>query len=227
MISKIHQRLLSMEDKKYLKFNSKIILQKDYPMIGIRLPMIKDYAKELMKENRLPEFKDKYYEEIVLHGICIGRYRCDFSEKISLIDSFLPLINDWSICDSFVPTLKDIKKHLEEYYPYVKGYLKSDREFFQRFGFIVLLDYYRDEKYLKDIFGFIRKTKYNGYYSKMGAAWLLSYLFIAFYEETVRFISENKLDEFVLLKGIQKAIESYRISDENKAELKAIKSSYK
>ena len=225
MISKIHQHLLSLEDKKYHEFNSKIILQKDYPMIGVRLPEIRKYAKQLMKENQLPKFQDKYYEEVLLHGLCIGNYKCDFPEKIELIESFLPLINDWSICDSFVPSIKDIAKHKEEYFPYVKKYLKSDQEFYQRFGFVVLLDYYKEEKYLKDIFRFIRSTKYNGYYSKMASAWLLSYMFMFYLEETIGFVENNKLDEFVLLKGIQKAIDSYRVSDEDKDRLRQIRNS--
>ncbi|MBR2788669.1 MAG: hypothetical protein IKD94_05850, partial [Erysipelotrichaceae bacterium] len=86
MISKIHQHLLSLQDQKYRDFSSKIILQKDYPMIGIRLPELRKYAKELMKENSIPNFQDKYYEEVLLHGLCIGAYKCDFSEKITLIE---------------------------------------------------------------------------------------------------------------------------------------------
>lgn len=223
MISKIHQHLLSLQDEKYRDFNSKIILQKDYPMIGIRLPELRNYAKELMKENTIPKFQDKYYEEILLHGMCIGRYRCPFPEKIALIEEFLPLINDWGICDSFVPSLKDINKHREEYLPYIRKYLKTDKEFYQRYGFVVLLDYYKEEKYLKEIFRHIKATKYKGYYSKMAAAWLLSYMFMFFYDETMSFVSENRIDESVLLKGIQKAIDSYRISDLQKDELRKLR----
>lgn len=227
MISKIHQHLLSLEDVRYREFNSKIITQKDYPMIGVRLPEIKKYAKQLMKENTLPEFEDKYYEEVLLHGFCIGRYKCAFSEKIKLIEDFLPLINDWSICDSFVSSLKDIAKHKDEYLPYVKKYLKDEKEFYQRYGFVVLLNYYKEEKYLKEIFRFIRSEKYNGYYSKMASAWLLSYMFMFYYDETMEFVKGNKIDEFVLLKGIQKAIDSYRLSDEKKDELRKLRDSFR
>ena len=224
MISKIHQHLLSLQDQKYRDFNSKIILQKDYPMIGIRLPELKKYAKELMKENRIPKFQDKYYEEVLLHGLCIGLYKCDFPLKIRLIEDFLPLINDWSICDSFIPSLKDIRKHLDEYLPYVKKYLKTDMEFYQRFSFVVLLDYYRDIRYLKEIFRSIKATKYNGYYSRMASAWLLSYMFMFFYDEAKEFVKENRIDKDVLLKGIQKAIDSYRVNEKQKDELRKLRS---
>ena len=224
MISKIHQHLLSLQDQKYRDFNSKIILQKDYPMIGIRLPELKKYAKELMKENRIPKFQDKYYEEVLLHGLCIGLYKCDFPLKIRLIEDFLPLINDWGICDSFIPSLKDIRKHLDEYLPYVKKYLKTDMEFYQRFSFVVLLDYYRDIRYLKEIFRSIKATKYNGYYSRMASAWLLSYMFMFFYDEAKEFVKENRIDKDVLLKGIQKAIDSYRVNEKQKDELRKLRS---
>lgn len=223
MISKIHQHLLSLEDQKYREFNSRIILQKDYPMIGIRLPEIRKYARELMKENTIPDFQNKYYEEVLLHGLCIGRHKCAFLKKIELIEQFLPLINDWGICDSFVPSLKDIARHRDEYLPYIRKYINTDKEFYQRFGFVVLLDYYKDEKYLKDIFRSIKATRYSGYYSKMAAAWLLSYMFMFFFDETIAFTKQNRIDEFVLYKGIQKAIDSYRVSEENKAELRKLR----
>ena len=227
MISKIHQRLQSMQDIKYRDFNSKIITQKDYPIIGVRLPKIRKYAKELLKEKTLPEFENRYYEEVLLHGICIGNFKCDFNEKIKLIESFLPLINDWSICDTFVSSLKDVAKHREEYLSYIKKYLKTDKEFYQRYGFVVLLNYYKEGRYLRDIFRFIRTVKYNGYYSKMASAWLLSYMFIHFYYETIEFIKENRIDEFVLFKGIQKAIDSHQISDSQKDELRSLREKYR
>ena len=212
-----------MKDEKYLDFNSKLINQNDYPVIGIRVPQLRDYARKLMKDNTMPSFKDKYHEEVLVHGFCIALYKCDFKEKIELIDDYLPLINTWDICDGFVSSLKDIKKNKETYYPYIEKYLYTDKEFYQRYGFVVLMDYYLEEKYLKDIFKYLKKVKYNGYYSKMGAAWLLSYCFIRYYDETISYINKNKLDEFVLNKGIQKALESYRIDDYKKDELRKIR----
>ncbi|MBO7698454.1 MAG: DNA alkylation repair protein [Erysipelotrichaceae bacterium] len=227
MMNKIHQHLLSLQDQKYRDFNAKIITQKHYPMIGVRLPEIRKYAKELIKENQLPDFENSYYEEVLLHGMCIGRYKCDFKEKIKLIESFLPLINDWSICDSFVSSLKDINKHKDEYLPYIRKYIKTSKEFYQRYGFVVLLNYYKEEKYLEEIFKLIKITKYNGYYSQMASAWLLSYMFMYFYDETIDFVGNNKIDEFVLLKGIQKAIDSYRLSDKQKDELRKLRNAYR
>ena len=133
----------------------------------------------------------------------------------------MPLIDNWGICDSFVSSLKDIKKHKDIYYKQVRKYLNSNKEYYQRFGLVVLLDYYMDEKYLSDLFEIIRKEKFNGYYSKMAGAWLLSYLFINYFDQTLDFISNNKIDEFVLKKGIQKTLDSHRVAKNEKERIKS------
>jgi len=210
-----------MQDIKYRDFNARIIGETSYPMIGVRLPELRNYCKELLKQEKAPVFKDKYYEEVLLHGMYIGALKCSFEEKVKMIDSFLPLIDNWGICDSFVSSLKDIKKHKDIYYKQVRKYLNSNKEYYQRFGLVVLLDYYMDEKYLSDLFEIIRKEKYNGYYSKMAGAWLLSYLFINYFDQTFDFISNNKIDEFVLKKGIQKTLDSHRVAKNEKERIKS------
>ena len=225
MVSQIHSRLLEMKDDKYRQFHIKIVTDTKYPIIGIRIPNIKAYAKQLLKENSIPKFKNKYYEEVLLHGLYIGGFKCDFDQKIKMIDEYLPYIDSWGICDSFVASIKDIKKNKDKYYQYVLNYLKSDKEYIQRYALVVLLNYYIDDNYLKDLYKIIKKQKYNGYYSKMAGAWLLSYLFIHYFEETVDFVSNNIIDEFVLKKGIQKTKDSYRISKKQKDILNIINKS--
>lgn len=224
MISEIHSTLLALKDDKYRDFQLKLISSK-YPIIGVRLPDIKAYAKKLLKEEKRPVFKDKYYEEVLLHGLYIARYKCPFDEKIQMIEDYLPLIDNWGICDSFVCAIKDINKHKDEYYKYVKKYLKSDEEFIQRYGLVVLLDYYIEDKYIEDLYRIIKKQKYKGYYSKMAGAWLLSYLFMFYFEDTVDYVSNNRIDDFVYKKGIQKALDSYRLTDKQKKLLRTLKSS--
>ena len=223
MISKIHQRLLSMKDEKYLEFNAKIVGNTHYEMIGIRLPDLRQYSKELLKTDWQKSFKDYYYEEVLLHGLCIGQCKCVWNEKEEMIDKFLPLIDNWGICDSFVSSIKDIKKNKDVYYPRIKKYLKAKEEFIQRYGLVVLLDYYIDDKYLNDLYKIIKTQKYNGYYSKMAGAWLLSYLFMSYFNETLDYVKENTIDDFVYKKGIQKALDSYRLTEKQKKILKAIK----
>lgn len=222
MISKIHQKLLSLKDEKYLDFQKKIITRTSYQIIGVRLPELRTYAKELLKENKQIKFKDKYYEEVLLHGFYLAGAKCSFSEKIELIDEYLSLIDNWGICDSFVSSLKDINKNKDTYYPYLLKHLKTDKEYYQRFALVVLLTYYLEDKYLKDIYKIIKTQKYNGYYSKIAAAWLLSCLFMFYFEETINYIKNNKLDEFVYKKGIQKALDSYRLDKRQKDILRSL-----
>ena len=225
MLSKIQRELFNLQDKKYQEFSKKIITDTNYEIIGIRLPILRKYAKKIAKVNHLNDFKNKYYEEVLLHGLYISNYDCSYQEKVKLIDNYIPLIDSWGICDSFVASLKFIKKNKDDYYKYLKQYLKST-EFIQRYALVCLLDHYLDDNnYLDDIYKIIKNTRYKGYYSKMAAAWLLSYLFINDFDNCYKYVLDNNLDEFVHKKGIQKAIESYRLSDLHKNKLRKIKTS--
>ncbi len=221
MISQIHSDLISMQDKKYRDFNISILGETSYDVIGIRIPQLRAYAKELLKKDNVV-FKDKYYEEVLVHGFYIAGKRCDFKTKIKMIEEYLPLIDSWGLCDSFVSSLKDIKKNKEYYYKYVLKYLKSNKEFYQRYGLVVLLNYYINDNYLNDLYKIIKTQKYKAYYSKMAGAWLLSYLFMFYFDETVKFVINNNIDEFVYKKGIQKAKDSYRLSKKQKDILRTL-----
>ncbi|MBQ3294980.1 MAG: DNA alkylation repair protein [Erysipelotrichaceae bacterium] len=221
MISKLHSDLKPLKDEKYREFQLGIVSSK-YPLIGIRLPDLRNLARDLLKKKEEPEFLDQYYEEVLLHGFYIAGKKCPFKEKIGLIEDFLPLIDNWAICDSFVSSLKDIKKNRETYYPYVKKYLKSDEEFIQRYALVVLLNHYLCDEYLDDLYTIIKKQKYKGYYSEMAGAWLLSFLFMNHFERTVDFIRNEKLNETVRKKGIRKALDSYRLSSDQKDLLRSL-----
>lgn len=223
MLSSIQKELFKMQDKDYQVFSKRLIKTK-YPIIGVRMPAVKNYSKKLIaEETPLDKYKDKYHEEILLHGYAIGKSKIDVEEKAKLIDKYIPVFDNWASCDSFIMSLKFIPKNKEFYYKYIKKYLKSNKEFIQRFALVCLLDYYvQDKKYLDDIFNIIKTEKYKGYYSKMAGAWLLSYCLIFYYEEAYKFITTTKLDDFVYKKGIQKAIDSYRVSSARKKKLRTL-----
>lgn len=211
-----------MRDEEYHDFHIKIVGDTKYEIIGIRLPKIRLMAKELLKEKKEYSFGDHYYEEVLLHGLYIAGYKCPFEEKTEMIEGFLPLIDNWAICDSFVSSLKEIRKHRKEYYPFILKYLRSKEEFIQRYALVVLLNHYMDDAYLNELYQIIREEKYNGYYSLMAGAWLLSYLFMFYFDETLSFVKENTLDEFIMKKGIRKALDSYRLSKEQKEILRRL-----
>lgn len=223
MLTAIQKQLFKLQDKKYREFSNKLIKTK-YPIIGVRMNIVKNYSKDLISKNTpLNKYKDKYHEEILLHGFAISKSKIDIEEKIKLINKYLLVIDNWASCDSFIMSLKFINKNKDLFYKQIKKYLKSNKEFIQRFGLVCLLDYYvQDKKYLNDIFKILKSEKYNGYYSKMAGAWLLSYCLIFYYEDTYKYITTSNLDEFVYKKGIQKAIESYRVSVTRKKKLRRL-----
>lgn len=224
----VESELFELADKNYLQFHKKI-LNDDMPIIGIRVPEVKNYAKKLSKENSLDywlkSIKEDYYEEILLKGILIGLYKnLSIDELKRYIDYYVPKIRNWALCDTFCSGLKITNKYKKDVWKIIKNYLKSDKEFEVRFSLVMILNYYIDEEYLNDIFKIINNVKVDAYYTKMGNAWLISYCFIKFYDETYEFYKNNcTVDNWTYNKGIQKAIESYRLTDEQKNNLKKMK----
>ena len=221
MINKIHSDLLALQDEKYRDF-SKTLVRTSYPVIGIRLPVLRAYADTLLKEDSSPVFMNASYEEVLIHGIYIAKKKMPFAQKIKEIEDYLPLIDSWGICDSFVSSIKEIKKHKEEYFPYLLKYLSSHEEFIQRYAFVVLLNYYVEERWYEKLIQIIKEEQYQGYYSQMASAWLLSYLFMKFFDQTLSFVKEEEIDPFVLKKGIRKALDSYRLNKEQKMLLRRL-----
>lgn len=148
-------------------------------------------------------------------------------EEISVIkkhiESFIPKIDNWAVCDVFCAGLKITKKYKKEMWEFIQKYLRSDKEFEIRFGLVMILDYYVDEEYLSkdfEIFDFITN---DAYYVQMAAAWAISVCLVKFYDETIKYLKKANLDKFTYNKAIQKAIESYRITNEQKAALREMK----
>lgn len=148
-------------------------------------------------------------------------------EEISVIkkhiESFIPKIDNWAVCDVFCAGLKITKKHKKEMWEFIQKYLRSDKEFEIRFGLVMILDYYVDEEYLSkdfEIFDFITN---DAYYVQMAAAWAISVCLVKFYDETIKYLKKANLDKFTYNKAIQKAIESYRITNEQKTALREMK----
>ena len=106
---------------------------------------------------------------------------------------------------------------------FIQKYLKSKQEFEIRFAIVMILDYYIDDEYLQKDFEIFDKIKHEGYYAKMAVAWAISICLIKYYEETIEYLKKSKIDNWTYNKSIQKAIESYRISQEQKEFLRNLK----
>ena len=231
-MKEVKKFLLDNQDNKYHDFSQNLNISIGYKSIGVRIPLIRSFAKTLSKQYSIDylmeNIDEEYYEEILLKGFIIGSYKgltCD--ELIYYIENHLNKVIDWSMCDTFVASLKLTKKYLNEMWHYINKKLKSKKEFDVRFALVMLLNYYIDDKYKNQIYEIIKDVKLDYYYVKMANAWLLSYMVIAYYDDTITFIKNSDIDKWVINKGITKAIESYRISDKQKELLRTLRDSCK
>lgn len=225
MEDEIRDKLFQLQDLKYKEFHSNLCPNVD-DIIGVRVPLLRTYAKEIYKNNKLNEIKigNKYYEELVLQGMIIGFQTKESIESvINQIKEFVPKINSWAVCDTFCAGLKITKKHPKEIYNLIREYLKSEREFELRFAIVMLLDYYINDEYIDEVLQILDNIKSNNYYVQMANAWAISICLIKYYEKTIIFLENSTLDKFTYNKAIQKAIESYRITDEQKDNLRKMK----
>lgn len=216
--------LISIKDEKYCDFNSKICKTK-YKMLGIRLPMLRKIAKEIMKTDYL-EFlniiESNYYEEVMLEGLVIASIK---DEKIffKYFNNYIEKIDDWSICDCVCNSLVILKDNKEKYFTYFKELALKEDEFISRVGLVTILNYYIKEEYFKDIFAILDTIKSDKYYVNMAEAWLVCELYTKEPKVTLEYIKNNKLNTFTHNKAIGKIRESYRVSKEEKEFLNKLK----
>ena len=227
MKNEIREKLFELADEKYKQFHSGLCPGVDN-IIGVRVPILRNYTKELLKENKLSklinEIDDKYYEEVMLKGMLIGLAKKENPDTIlNYIREFIPKIDNWAVCDVFCAGLKITNKYKKEMWEFIQYYLKAEKEFEIRFGIVMILDYYIDEDYLYKDFKIFDSITSKDYYVQMAVAWAISICLIKFYSETIEYLRKCKLDTFTFNKALQKAIESYRISDEQKEFLKNMK----
>ena len=229
MKQKIKEELKQLADEKYKEFH-KGLCPGTENILGVRVPVLREYAKKLSKEydirELLNDIDNEYYEEIMLQGMLIGLEKAkdnDIENILKDIEEFVPKIDNWAVCDTFCAGLKITKKHGKEMWDFLQKYVTSDKEFEIRFGVVMILDYYITEEYLGKNFAIFNHIKSNQYYVQMAVAWAISICLIKFYDKTIEYLEQAKIDKFTYNKAIQKAIESYRISDEQKTELRKMK----
>ncbi len=229
MKEEIKKKLFELADEKYKIFHSGLCPGVNN-IIGIRVPVLRNYAKDLIKSyplnDLLNEIDDAYYEEIMLKGMLIVLAKNEDIEIIlDYISSFIPKIDNWAICDVFCASLKITKKYKDDMWIFLQRYLTSNKEFEIRFSIVMILDYYIEEQYLERDFEIFDMIESKDYYVQMAVAWAVSICLIRFYDETVDYLKKCKLDNFTFNKSLQKAIESYRIKDEQKEYLRNMKRS--
>lgn len=220
----IQKYLLSQADQKYRDFTLPLIPNVDEKtFIGVRLPVLKKYAKELDNKTReefLKELPHKYHEENILHAFILSNIK-DYDEFIKCVDSFLPYVSNWSVCDTLCN--KHLNKYKDKLIKEIYKWLKSDELYRVRYAVKCLMNYYLGDDFKSEHIERVREVKLDDYYVRMMIAWFLATGLAKNYNDFVKAIEENRFDDFTHNKAIQKAVESYRVSDEHKAYLKSLK----
>ena len=221
----IREHLFEMKDEKYKAFNSKLIPTVNPDLIiGVRTPALRKYATELKNTDCAGEFMSnlphKYYEENNLHAFLIEKVS-DYNRCLELTEQFLPYIDNWATCDSFNP--KCYKKHPNEMLENINRWINSKKTYTIRFGIRILMNNYLDELFESSMLDTVAEIKSDEYYVNMMCAWCFATALTKQYEAALPYIEGKKLSTWVHNKSIQKAVESYRITDDQKQYLKTLK----
>jgi len=208
-------------DKDYKEFSDKIIPGSN--ILGIRAKNLQLIAKEFVsnKDYSLLDSDLIYHEEKMTYMYMLG-YIKNPKLVYEKLDLMVPKIDNWAVCDALMH-IKIVRKNRDLFFNLINKYKNSKKEFEVRFVLIMLFSHYMDESYLDIIFKIAESVDTTYYYSKMGLAWLLCECFIKYRDYTFNRFKDLKIDDFSFNKAIDKIRDSYRVSDEDKAYLKALK----
>ena len=228
IIRKIQKELFEMQDLKYRDFHSKLMPTVDKEkVIGVRIPQLRKYASSFLKLSSREEINEfmhtlphQYYEEDNLHAFIIEKIK-DYEECINALNAFLPYIDNWATCDMMNP--KVLKKESERLLEQVKVWLKAKETYVVRFAMGCLMNYYLDEYFTEECANLVAEVQSDEYYIQMMQAWYFATALAKQYDAVLPYLLEHKLSMWVHNKTIQKAVESYRITTEQKEYLKTLK----
>ena len=221
----VYEELLQVKDDKYREFQAKLVPNIDYSnILGVKTPQMRSIAKKVFDSGRKDEFlktlPHRYYEENLIHFFVISLIK-DFDECIKAVENFLPYVDCWPVSDQATP--KSFKINHEKLLPYIKKWIASEHVYTARFGIRMLMNEFLGDDFKEEYLELAASVKGDDYYIKMMVAWYFATALAKRYDESVKYIEERKLDEWVHKKSIQKAIESYRVSDEHKEYLKTFR----
>lgn len=218
----VYQMLLEAKDDKYRDFQAKLVpnVSPD-TIIGVRTPDMRKIAKEVFnspeKDEFLKELPHKYYEENLVHFFIIAMIK-DFDECIEKVEEFLPYVDCWPVSDQATP--KTFKKNHAKLLPYIKNWIASDHVYTARFGIRMLMNEFLDDDFKDEYLELVASKEGDDYYLKMMVAWYFATALAKKYDESVKYIEGRRLDDWIHKKAIQKAVESFRVTDEHKEYLK-------
>lgn len=250
MQQEIREYLVTLSENDYQKFSSGLIPGVNN-MLGIRLPQLRKVAKEIAKKDweTAMEEPDYYFEERMLRGMVLSYASMDMDKMLPYIADFIPMVDNWSVCDSVFMGMNLFQKDRERAWEFIQPYLHSDREFEIRVALIIMMQHLlkcdcdgrkisrlrtvtmenlsdtAEEKglYLDKILTAVDEVQTSAYYASMAASWLVTEAFCCFPYHTYCYLQENHLDDRTYNKAVQKIVESRIPSEEVKEHLRARK----
>ena len=221
----VAERLAACNDEQYREFQSKLVpnIPKE-AMLGVRTPDVREITKEIngTKEAAafLSELPHRYYEENLMHFFLIAKIR-DFDECVKAVETFLPHVDCWPVCDQASP--KVFARNHERILPLIRKWIGSEHVYTLRFGIRMLMNEFLDDDFRPEYLEWVANVTGGDYYIKMMVAWYFATALAKKYDASIVYIENRRLDPWIHRKTIQKAIESYRVTDEHKAYLKTLR----
>ena len=217
--------MFRLQDVKYRDFQGKLIptVEPD-AVIGVRTPELRKYAKILVKTENISDFLDdlphRYFDENQLHAFIISEIK-DYEQCLNRVSEFLPFVDNWATCDQMSP--KIFKKHRMDLLEQIKAWVASDKTYTVRFGIGMFMEHFLDEDFDQAYPEIVAGIRSDEYYINMMIAWYFATALAKQYDVILPYIKDRRLDVWTHNKAIQKAVESFRITPEQKEYLKTLK----
>ena len=221
----VYERLAACGNEEYTDFVSKLVpnVPKE-TILGVKTPDMRRIAKEIRgtgeAEAFLAELPHRYYEENLVHFFLITMIR-DFDECVRAVETFLPYVDCWPVCDQSTP--KVFTKHHEKLLPLIRKWIDSDHVYTARFGIRMLMNEFLGDDFKPEYLAWVAAVKGEDYYIRMMVAWYFATALAKRYDESVVYIEERRLEPWTHKKAIQKAIESFRVTDAHKEYLRTLR----
>lgn len=221
----LQARLFALRDEEYRDFNARLVPNRDKAeFIGVRTPQLRALAKALYGTDEAEAFMralpHEYFEENQLHAFLIEQIK-DFDACLAALDAFLPYVDNWATCDQLNP--KVLGRDKPRLLARIRLWLESDEPYTVRYAIGQLMRWFLDEDYLPEYSALVAGVQSEEYYVRMMAAWYFATALAKQYDAVLPYFTARRLPVWTHNKAIQKAVESYRVCDEHKAQLRALR----
>ncbi len=221
----VYEQLYAARDDANREFVAKLVpnIPKE-SILGVRTPAMRAIAKEVFRSGEkdafLASLPHRCLEENLVHFFVIAEIR-DFAECVAAVEAFLPRVDCWPVSDQATP--KSFRKNREKLLPYIRKWIASPHVYTARFGLRMLMNEFLSEDFSEEYLALAASPEGEDYYLKMMQAWYFATALAKQYDATLPYMEKGKLDEWVRRKAIQKAVESFRVTEEHKAYLKSLR----